>query len=197
MYAPESPHCQGLPLPYMVCSEKVKVAQSCLTFCNSVDCSLPFSSVYGIIQARIPEWVAVPCLRASSQPRNQTQASHIAGGFFTILSHQGNPRILDWVAYPFSKDLPDPGIEPGFPALQVDSLSSEPPGKCNRPQINSHLTAYPKARPPSSTSDVSPLLHPDDVLSSLNLRTLPSLLPWLLRPCQQLYNCHISLRTAF
>ena len=38
-------------------------------------------------------------------------------------------RILEWVAIPFSRDLPDPGIEPGSPALQVDSLPSEPPGK--------------------------------------------------------------------
>ena len=38
-------------------------------------------------------------------------------------------RILDWVAIPSPRDLPDPGIKPGSPALQVDSLSSEPPGK--------------------------------------------------------------------
>ena len=37
--------------------------------------------------------------------------------------------ILEWVAIPFSKDLPDPGIEPRSPTLQVDSLPSEPPGK--------------------------------------------------------------------
>ena len=41
------------------------------------------------------------------------------------LSHQGNPRILEWVAYPFSKDLTDPTIKPGSPALQVDSLPTE------------------------------------------------------------------------
>ena len=35
----------------------------------------------------------------------------------------------EWVAVPFSRDLPDPGIEPRFPALQADSLLSEPPGK--------------------------------------------------------------------
>ena len=38
-------------------------------------------------------------------------------------------RILEWVAIPFSRDLPDPRIEPGSPALQADSLPSEPPGK--------------------------------------------------------------------
>ena len=37
------------------------------------------------------------------------------------LSHQGSPRILEWVAYTFSRDLPDPGIKPGSPALRVDS----------------------------------------------------------------------------
>ena len=38
-------------------------------------------------------------------------------------------RILEWVAIPFSRGLPDPGIELRFPALQADSLPSEPPGK--------------------------------------------------------------------
>ena len=40
------------------------------------------------------------------------------------LSHQGSPRILKWVLIPSPADLPDPGIEPGFPALHVDSLPS-------------------------------------------------------------------------
>ena len=38
-------------------------------------------------------------------------------------------RILGWVAIPSPRDLPDPGIEPGSPALQADSLPSEPPRK--------------------------------------------------------------------
>ena len=38
-------------------------------------------------------------------------------------------RVLEWIAISFSRDLPDPGIEPGFPALQADALPSEPPGK--------------------------------------------------------------------
>ena len=40
-------------------------------------------TVHGILQARILEWVAVPFSRASSQPRDWTQVSHIVGGFFT------------------------------------------------------------------------------------------------------------------
>ena len=45
---------------------KVCVAQSCPTLCDSMDCSLPGSSVHGIFQARVPEWVAIPCSRGSS-----------------------------------------------------------------------------------------------------------------------------------
>ena len=41
------------------------------------------------------------------------------------LSHKGSPRILEWVAYPFSSYLPDPGIDLGSPAFQVDSLPIE------------------------------------------------------------------------
>ena len=57
---------------------KVKVTQSCPTLCDPMD-----YTVHGILQARILEWVAIPFFRGSSQPGDQTQVSHIAGGFFT------------------------------------------------------------------------------------------------------------------
>ena len=57
---------------------KLKVAQLCLTLCDPMD-----YTVHGILQARILEWVALPFSRGSSQPRDRTQVSHIAGGFFT------------------------------------------------------------------------------------------------------------------
>ena len=71
---------------YVYIYVKVKVVQSCSTFCNPMDCSLSGSSVHGILQARILEWVAIPSSRGSSQPRDPTQVSRtgIAGGFFTI-----------------------------------------------------------------------------------------------------------------
>ena len=59
------------------------VPQSCPTLCNPMDCTLPGSSVHGILQARILEWVAIPFFKRSSWPRDQTQVSHIAGRFFT------------------------------------------------------------------------------------------------------------------
>ena len=52
--------------------------------CDPLDCSLPGSSVYGISQARILEWVAIPFSRGSSQPRDGIWVSCIAGRFFTI-----------------------------------------------------------------------------------------------------------------
>ena len=66
-----------------------EVAQSCLTLCDPMDFSLPGSSVHGILQA----------------------------------------RILEWLPFPSPGDLPDPGIEPGSPAMEADALLSEPPGK--------------------------------------------------------------------
>ena len=51
-------------------SQKVLVTQSCLTLCHPIDCSLPGSSVNGISQARILEWLAIPFSRGSSQRRN-------------------------------------------------------------------------------------------------------------------------------
>ena len=60
------------------------VTQSRPALCYSMDCSPPGSSIHGILQARILEWVAVPFSRGSSQPRDWTQVSHTAGRFFTI-----------------------------------------------------------------------------------------------------------------
>ena len=57
---------------------KVKGTQSCPTLCDPMD-----YTVNGILQARILEWVAVSISSGSSQPRDQTQVTHRAGGFFT------------------------------------------------------------------------------------------------------------------
>ena len=77
------------------------VAQSCPTLCDPMDCSLPGSSVHGILQA----------------------------------------RILEWVAFPFSRESSQPGIEPRSPALRADSLPAEP-------QINFCLSRLSSRLPP-------------------------------------------------
>ena len=95
---------------------EVIVIQSCLTLWDSLN-----YAVHGILQARILKWVAIPFSRGSSQPRDQSQVSGIAG--------QRSPRIWEWVAYPFSRYLSDPGMELEPPALQADSLPAELAGK--------------------------------------------------------------------
>ena len=56
----------------------VKVTQSCLTLCDPMD-----YTVHGILKATVLEWVAFPFSRRSSQTKDRTQVSLIAGGFFT------------------------------------------------------------------------------------------------------------------
>ena len=74
------------------CSEsESEVAQS--TLCDPMDCSLPGSSVHGIFQARVLEWVAVSFLRGSSQHRDRTRVSSIVSRRFYPLSHQGSPDM--------------------------------------------------------------------------------------------------------
>ena len=71
-----------------------KSLQSCPILCDPVDCSLPGSSVHGILQAGTLEWVAMPS-RGSSQPRDQTSISYVfyvAGALF-ITSAPGKPSV--------------------------------------------------------------------------------------------------------
>ena len=72
--------------------------------CDPMDCSLPGSSVHGILQARIPEWVAISFSRGSSRPRNQTRVSCIAGRFFTNWAmreahviYKNPPHVKSWL----------------------------------------------------------------------------------------------------
>ena len=62
----------------------VLVSQFCLTLCDPLNCSPPGSSLHGILQARVLEWVAISFSRGSAWLRNWTQDSGIAGRFFTI-----------------------------------------------------------------------------------------------------------------
>ena len=92
-----------------------------------VACQAPLFCL-GILHARILEWVAVPFSRGSSQPRDQTQVSHIAGRSFTIWATREAQEYWSGSPIPFLGDLHDPGIKPGSPALQVDSLPGNPSG---------------------------------------------------------------------
>ena len=67
----------------------VKVAQLCPILCHPM-----VYAVHGILQARTLEWVAFPFSRESSQPRDWTQVSHIAGGFFTSWATREAPKAI-------------------------------------------------------------------------------------------------------
>ena len=89
----------------------VEVAQSCPTLYDPTNCT-----VHGILQARILEWVVFSFPRGSYQARSPAlQAASLPAEL------QGKPKNTGLGrAIPSPGDLPDPGIEPGFPALQAD-----------------------------------------------------------------------------
>ena len=74
----------ALHLFHMLAKHESEVAQSCPTLCDPMECSLLGSSLQGILQARILEWVAISFSRGASQPRDRTQVSHIAGRCFNL-----------------------------------------------------------------------------------------------------------------
>ena len=92
---------------------KVKVAQFRPTLCDPMD-----YTVYGILQARILEWVAFPFSRGSCQLRDWTQVSHIAGGFFTSWATREVQEYWSGWSILSPVDLPNPVNEPGSPALR-------------------------------------------------------------------------------
>ena len=91
--------------------------------CDPMGCSLPGSSVRGIFQTRILEWVVIPFSRRSSWPRDQTWVSCIAGGFFTaepLGKHVNQPQL-------YIDHLPlEPPSPPPIPLLEV--ITSTRPG---------------------------------------------------------------------
>ena len=75
--------------------------QSCLTFCDPIDCSPPGSSVHGILQARTLEWVARTCSRGSSQPRDQTHVPYVSCiGTQVITSSTWKAHTIQIINYP-------------------------------------------------------------------------------------------------
>ena len=102
--------------------------QSCPTLCDPMDCSLLGSSVHGILQASILEWVAFPSPGHLPNPGSNPDLPHCRRILYH-LSHQGSQEYWSGWPIPSPGDLPEAGIELQSPALQVDSLPAELPGK--------------------------------------------------------------------
>ena len=93
----DSPLLSHQGSPSGILKVKLLVAQSYPTLCNPMDCNLPGSSLHGILQASILEWVVISFSRGSSWPRGRTQISCIAGRFFTIWETREAP--IDYVSH--------------------------------------------------------------------------------------------------
>ena len=102
---------------------KVKVTQSYPSLWDPRDCSPPGFSVHGIL-----EWVPSPFSRGIFPTQGSNLGLLHCRWVLYLLSHRESPRILEWVAFPSPGDLSNPGINPGSPALQADSLPAELPG---------------------------------------------------------------------
>ena len=106
-----------------------EVAQSCPTLCGPMDCSLPGSSVHGIFQARILEWVAISFSRGSSWPRDWTRVSHIVGRHFTVwATREAPPTYL--------------GISKFSKSLGPTCFSTKRLGSCISPHLGQHLLLF-------------------------------------------------------
>ena len=97
------------------------VAQSCLILCDPRDCSPQGSSVHGILQARILERVAIPFSRGSSQSKDQTWVSCIAGGLFTTEPLEFLKKLK--IEIPYDPALPLLGIYPEKTLIQKDTCA--------------------------------------------------------------------------
>ena len=80
--------CISGPVPCKGARVCASVVQSCPTRCDPTDCSPPRSSIHGILQARLLEWVAMLSSRGSSRPRNWTRVSHVSCISRQVLYHQ-------------------------------------------------------------------------------------------------------------
>ena len=108
---------------------------SCLWLCDPMDYSPPSSSVHGIFQARLLEWVAILFWRGSSRPRNQTRVSCIAGRFFTAwATREANGWVRDLF---FKSSAPPAGLNAGSKGKSgINEASQEVQMIKNLPEIH-------------------------------------------------------------
>ena len=105
----------------------VSVAQSCPTLYNPMDCNPQGFPLHGIPQARILEWVVSPFSRGSSQSRDQTQVSCIAGRLYH-LSYQGDPLSQELMSIKHQSQLWFSQLQPtpSFSSLSLCTFSPHP-----------------------------------------------------------------------
>ena len=153
------------PFSFNYTSSKVKwseVAQLCPTLCDPKDCSLPGSSIHGIFQARVLEWIAISFSRGSSRPRDGTRVSRIAGRRFTIWATREAHTSSKTTHSPESLAQTDISVEIWFwicPKIQLfpnfDSIYTCTTNSSRSP-LKSHysLLEWMSHHPPSGSSNI-------------------------------------------
>ena len=129
--------------PYRV-RARAQPLQACLTLCGPKDCSLPGSSVRGILQTGVLEWASTPFPRGSSPPRDRTQVSCIAGAFFTSWTtreaptsrvHATNTTHHSWFNLEHMAK-----VMPAFSTVQLLSFSASHKTFCGKKSLRTNQT---------------------------------------------------------
>ena len=121
--------CYPVFFPQRMKLTKSEVTQSCLTLCDPMDCSLPGSSIHGIFQVSVLEWVAISFSKGSSQPRDLTQVSCIANRCFTIWatsSVQFSHSVMSDSLWPHESQHARPPCPPPTPGVHQVSNAIQP-----------------------------------------------------------------------
>ena len=128
-------------------------AQSCLTLCDARDGSPPGSSVHGLSQARMLEWVVLPFSRGFAQPRDRTCVSCIGRWILYHLSHQGSPVMCNWGKF-WTRHK-----ETKSPTATFEELEARA-GRRASPRSQHHKRAGRPPKPPSGQLPYTPLSSP-------------------------------------
>ena len=118
------------------------VAQSFLSLCEPVGCSLQAPLSTGILQEGILEWAATPSSRGSFQPINWNLGFLHCRWILYHLSHQGSPKILERVAYPFSRGSSWPSNQTGVSCMAGRFFTSWAPREAHESEYPSVKTTF-------------------------------------------------------
>ena len=115
------------------------VAQACPTLCDPLDCSPPGSSVHGDSPGKNTGVGCHALLQGIFATQGLNPSLPHCRWILYQLSHQGSPRILEWVAYPFSRGSSQPRNRSGVSCLTGESLPAEPAGTPWQPFLTRSL----------------------------------------------------------
>ena len=136
----------------VVWNQTVFVAHSCLPLCNPMDYSPPGSSVLGILQARILEWVAMPSSRGSSRPRDETPLSCVSSTVWQVF-------LLFLLFFNHWCPLGIPGLGSTYPQIRLIFITTWRSEKKNNTSLSKMIAQFERKREPSRCHQSPEVLH--------------------------------------